>query len=169
MKCLIIMLTMSNLLAFTIEKSLVNEACKKYEFGDCNLIHAIVWTETHYRSLKVMDSNGEYSYGPMQVQCETAREVGLKFNCDQLHNNPLIGLRFGIEYIRKQMEKYDTFDDVVAAYNAGGSYRCNNNRFDDKGKVICYAGEYVNYNYVQKVVRKYNYLERLRNENSTHE
>lgn len=152
-----------NGLCKNIDEAIVDAACKKYKATNCTLIHAMVWTESNYRSVTVMDTNDKRSYGPMQVQCETARKVGLKFACDQMEKEPLIGLRFGIKYIERHLKKYSDIKDAIASYNAGKVYICRKIRFDDRGRVMCYAGEYVNYNYVNKVMRRYNHLNNINN------
>ncbi len=161
MKLALLLLAITfNVLA--VDKDLVDRACAAYEFDDCPLIHAIVWTESSYKSPKVMDTNNRYSYGPMQIQCETARDVGLKFGCDQLSDKPLIGIRFGIRYVQKHLDRYGNVEDAIAAYNAGRVYKCRSIR-TVKGRVACYTGEYVNYTYVNKVMRRYRYLTRPAN------
>jgi hypothetical protein len=141
-------------------KSIVDHACERYEFDNCKLVHAIVHRESSYASPKVMDTNDKYSYGPMQIQCPTARDMGLKFSCEQLHFNPLIGIRFGIKYLRHQLDRYNgDIEDAVSAYNAGTAFRCQTNRYNpENGRLICYAGERVNEYYTWMVMRHYNYL-----------
>jgi soluble lytic murein transglycosylase-like protein len=155
----LLFILMIPILCYGMDKTTVDRACKAYEMNNCDLVHALVWTESAYRSVKVLDTNDRYSYGPLQIQCATAKSVGLKYGCEQLVDNPMIGLRFGIAYIKEQLERYGNVQDAIAAYNAGSVYRCKTVRTVE-GRVACYTGEYVNYNYVNKVMRRYRYLTR---------
>lgn len=138
-----------------VDRALVDRACLRYDAIDCALVHAVVHGESSYRAIKVLDTNNKHSYGPMMVQCATAKEVGLKFNCNQLVTNPMIGLRFGILYLNKKLQNTDTIKDALAAYNAGDVYRCRKTRYSSEGKLVCYQNEHVNYDYVQKIYRIY--------------
>lgn len=137
---------------------IIEEACEKYDAYDCDLVKAVVWRESSYKlNLKHIDTDGEIVYGGMSIKCDTARMVGLKYSCDQLRN-PLIGLRFGILYLEKQLDRYGyDIPSAIAAYNAGKAYVCKNINYKH-GNVLCYPGEFVNQTYVWKVIRRYKWI-----------
>lgn len=164
--------------AEVIDHKEVTEICNQYEYRDCALVSAIVKTESSYR---VQAFNGEKdgSYGLMQVQCGTAKMVGLKFGCEQLFNKK-VNIRFGIKYLRYIEEKLKTKDNkrVLAAWNAGMKWTkengyenitCKNyNRFTWSGMppVECFPGEYINEEYVWKTLRRARYLRSKEDESS---
>ena len=131
----------------------VEKACKRYKATNCNLVKAIAWVENRYRNKHVMDKDS-LSYGPMQVKCAAARDVGLKYSCNQLRDKST-ALRFGIKYLEQRLLQYNNIEDAVVAYN---SYRPIVCKKYNPGK--CYPGEYINQSYLIKVMRYYNYLER---------
>jgi hypothetical protein len=151
----------------------VEKWCKHYEYKDCALVHALVKTESGYNPKSFMDEKSG-SYGLMQIQCTTAKDLRLKsplkFGCDQLFN-PQVNVRYGVMYLEMLEEKLTkpSIRDMIAAYNAGYNTkegasvprRCKNyNKFNYKGfpPQECYPGEYINEEYVWKVYRRYKYL-----------
>jgi len=61
---------------------------------------------------------GDYARGLMQVRETTARGLGLKETA-QLHD-PYVGLRYGVHYLARQLDRYGgKVAPAVAAYNAG--------------------------------------------------
>jgi len=157
---LLMVLVNSNDYSITPEQiAIVDDACSRYRALDCDLVHAVVYHESSYRFfLKREDVDSVLVRGGMQVKCETARQMGLKFNCDQMSESPLIGLRFGIRYLNYQLRRYEySVPDALAAYNAGSVIVCKNY---NPGK--CYPGEVVNMKYVLKNMRRYQWLRGLR-------
>lgn len=77
------------------------------------------------------------SLGIMQVMGGVARELGFKQNLLMLVD-PLIGAQMGAKKLKVLSQKYNTIDDVIAAYNAGSPRRLE-------------TGRYVNQDYVNKV------------------
>lgn len=147
-------------------KDLVDKACKRYKAHDCDLVHAIVFKESSYDTSlkKVLDSNMKYSYGLMQVQCPTARQMGLQHSCEQLGDNLMVGLRFGIAYLDYQLKRYDyNYMLAVAAYNSGSAIVCKEH---NPGQ--CYPGEVWNYDYWDAVRRRYKWLKSLKQEEQVH-
>ncbi len=156
--------------AETLDHNQVDKICKRYEYKDCFLVSAIVWTESSYR-VQSFNEEKNGSYGLMQVQCGTAKMVGLKFGCEQLFNKN-IGIRFGIKYLQLIEERLKTnkVENILAAWNAGMKWdkengyqnvTCKNyNRFTWSGlpPVECYPGEFINQEYVWKTLRRYKYL-----------
>lgn len=87
------------------------------------------------------------SFGLMQIMGANARTHG--------HIGPLtdliipeIGLSYGIEHLLKLIDRYDSIEDAISAYNQG-SPRKNS------------KGEYSNQGYVDKVLDRYNYLKEI--------
>lgn len=130
----------------------IEEACSRYKATNCNLVKAISWVESRYRNVHVID-NGSISYGPMQVKCDAARDVGLKYSCLQLKDK-FVALRFGIKYLEQRLERYENIKDAVVAYNSYKPIVCKKY---NPGK--CYPGEYINQKYLISVMRHYEYLE----------
>jgi hypothetical protein len=77
------------------------------------------------------------SWGLMQVMGATGRELSLVLPI-QTMCEPLIGLEYGIRYLRALKRSYNSRDDLIAAYNAGHA----------KKKA---DGSYINQKYVDKV------------------
>lgn len=143
-----------------VQESEIDKYCSYYKYEDCALVKAIIWHESMYKaSAKNEELTG--SYGLMQVQCSTARWMGLKFSCEQLYN-PQINIRFGIKYLKYLQNRSDitTKEQLVASYNAGSPIICNSINYDKNGKLLCYPGEYINHNYLygkRGVMRRYGY------------
>jgi soluble lytic murein transglycosylase-like protein len=76
------------------------------------------------------------SWGLMQVMGGTARELGLTGYLSQLCD-PETGVQYGCRYLRRLFERYQIWDDAIAAYNAGSPRRV--------------GPTYVNQGYVDKV------------------
>lgn len=130
-----------------------------YNFKDnCVIIASIVRAES---SFKVESYNPEKSgsYGLMQIQCSTAKHMGLKYSCEQLFD-PKINIRFGMKYLAwlRKNRKIKSVQDLIASWNAGAPYICKKININISSQVLCYPGEYINYNYVMKVFRRYRYL-----------
>ena len=84
----------------------------------------------------------KFSWGLMQIMGGTARSLG----CDEWLPNlcqPKLGIYWGCEYFQKRCMDYLDMPDQVAAYNAGSVRRKSN-------------GEYVNQEYVDKVMGLFN-------------
>ena len=152
-------------MAKLITKQQIDRYCKYYKYKDCRLIHSLIKVESSYAS-HGFNPEDTGSYGLMQIQCATAKGKGLKdplkYSCEQLFN-PQINLRFGIQYLNYLHDQnYTSVEDIVAAWNAGYVYICNRIHYDKKKKRIkCYPGEYINQDYVTKVMRHYKYLKRI--------
>lgn len=156
----------------------INNMCKLQGYHDCALVVAIARTESSFNANEI---NGEktVSYGLLQVQCGTAKMMGLKHDCTQLFD-PKLNIRFAIKYLRfiEKRLKTKSTRKVVAAWNAGMRYlgkgeydnlRCKNyNVFKWHGSppVECFPGEFINEEYVWKVTRRTRHFRRLLNEDS---
>lgn len=145
-----------------ISVEFIKKMCEKHNASNCTIIQAMSWVENRYRNVTVTD-NGSLSYGPLQIKCDTARMVGLKFDCEQLRD-PEVSIRFAIKYYELQLKRYNgNIEKAVAAYNAGSATICKNINRGDKG-IQCFPGEYYNQSYVLKVWRKYKFLKREESE-----
>jgi soluble lytic murein transglycosylase-like protein len=125
--------------------------CKKYNATDCNAVKAIAWVESNFRHLINKNDNGSPSFGMMQVKCIAAKDAGLKYSCKQL-NDKQVAIRFGIKYLEKKLSNHPTLEEAFASYNAGRVIRCKSY---NAGR--CYPREFVNHEYVYKVLRRYRY------------
>lgn len=149
--------------------------CDKYDYSDCNLVKTVIEKESNWKpkAFNTEGSQSNGSYGLMQIRCSTAKNLGLKYSCEQLFN-PQINVRFGIKYLKWLEEKLETdasIPSLFAGYNAGLEYdkkrkeykpkRCKNYnsfRFHNSPRTECFPGEYINEWYVWKAVRKYNFI-----------
>ncbi len=77
------------------------------------------------------------SFGLLQVMGTVARELGYEASLIQL-TDPYIGAKYGCIKLDKLMAKFESRDDVIAAYNAGSPIKKPD-------------GSYVNQEYVDKV------------------
>lgn len=110
----------------------INFYAEKYNL-DAPLIAAIMSKE----------SGGDYSargqigeYGLMQVRLTTAQWLGFTGDPDLLYN-PTENIRYGVEYLAYQMERYagtaDPVSYAIAAYNAGTAQK--NGKFSNQDYV----------------------------------
>lgn len=137
--------------------------CKKYKEtpelsafkDDCKLLASIARIESTY-NVERYNSELSGSYGLLQIQCTTAKMMGLKYHCDQLFN-PKVNVRFGMKYLiylrEKKYTKVKDIPSLIAAWNAGTVIIC---KHFNVGK--CYPAEFINQVYVTKVSRHYKYL-----------
>ena len=56
----------------------IDKYCKYYKYDDCMLVKSIIWHETNFKE-KAYNPELSGSYGLMQVQCDTAKMMGLKY------------------------------------------------------------------------------------------
>lgn len=136
---LLVLLSLS-CIAKTFNHDKIIKECKKQNiFKNCNLVSAIVKTESNY-IIKSINPEKTVSYGLMQVQCSTARMLGFKRDCRKLLN-PKLNLKYGLLYLAYQSKRYTYTADIIAAYNSGTVKK--------KGK------KYINQDYVNKVMNFY--------------
>lgn len=81
------------------------------------------------------------SWGLMQVMGAVAREQGFKGHLTELCK-PSKGLRVGCSKLKALLNKYESIEDAVSAYNQGSPRKDSN-------------GEYFNKSYVEKVMVKH--------------
>jgi hypothetical protein len=96
---------------------------KTYKYDRPSLLVAIAKKESGLNPLQFNEEKSG-SYGLMQIQCDTARQMGLKYSCDQLFD-PHINVRFGIKWLRFIEDRLaDTRPrNIIAAYNAGFEHK----------------------------------------------
>jgi hypothetical protein len=147
--------------------------CKQVKFNDCKLIKAIIKVESNFNN-KAITFDNRPNYGLMQIQCPTAKSVGFKGHCDELFNAET-NIKYGVKYIEWLRENLvvDSYPAILSAYNAGldrynklcDKNRCkyyprycysfNNNYVTKARKRECFPGEFINENYVTKVLSVY--------------
>ena len=89
---------------------------------DQRLVRAVIWVESRGTPQKVMDTNGRYSRGVMQIQEPAAFDVGFRGDPERLMG--VDGVWFGVAYLARQIARAD--GDVwqgVGLYNAGSFHR----------------------------------------------
>lgn len=157
-----------------LSKEEMVKICKHYKYHNCNLVAALVAKESSGR-IKIKNPENSGSYGLMQIQCDTAKARGLKYNCSQLFG-PKCNIRFGIKHLLYIEGKLGYFNvaDVVSIYNAGWNCKkwigkrcieytfsppiCKRKktfRYPGFPSVKCFKGEYTNEEYVREVMRQY--------------
>jgi len=159
-------LTSFSVFSGKITEGRIEKICKHYktkvEFRDfkysCNLILSLAFVESRYKPY-VFNPEKTGSYGLMQIQCDTAKMVGLKYNCDQLFDPP-VNIRFGMKYLLwlKKTRYTPTIRYLIASWNAGKAYICKNLNVNEKGEVLCYPNQFINEKYTRAVYDHYNYL-----------
>lgn len=78
------------------------------------------------------------SWGLMQLMGSVAREIGFDGHLTQLCD-PEVGVHFGVKKIMEIQKRYQSLDDIIAAYNAGTA--------------IKHGDQYMNQGYVDGVLR----------------
>jgi len=119
---LILVLSFSSLVYGKVSILDLKEYCNYYKYDNCTLVQAIVQKESGYNELSYHPEKTG-SYGLMQIQCELAKRLGLKYGCYQLFN-PKINIRFGILYLKSLEEKMIApidIKEVLSIYNGGQS------------------------------------------------
>lgn len=104
----------------------------------CALVMAIIERESSFRP-HAFNQEKSGSFGLMQIQCDTAKNLGTK-NCQNLFN-PYYNIKIGLKLLADLETRHDEIDDLIAAYNAG--------------RVIKKKNEYINQNYVNFVKSSY--------------
>ncbi len=137
---------------------------------------------------------GNHAFGACQVLLSTAEHLGFRDVSDRCRNytshqkaeystcglfGPVTNFHFAAKYLKWQMKRYGQHRpghpdktplmNVIAAYNSGTVRMCpaDGRSRNRAGKVLgtCRKGEYVNQEYVTKVLRE---LEELGNGNKIH-
>lgn len=80
----------------------------------------------------------EMSWGPMHVMGSTARDLGFEGMLTEL-TTPRLAIRYGIAHLKKQLERYGTETDAVAAYNAGSVRKTPGGHYENQEHVNRFA------------------------------
>lgn len=118
---------------------------------DPMLIHAVIEKETRHGALplKNREPNGNFSYGPMQVEDITATSV-LHVDPASLLD-PATGIYYGTQYLASLIQRFKgDATRAISAYNAGPG----------KAKVNPSTGQYPNQQYVIDVLGFWNSFKR---------
>ena len=154
----------------------IEQYCEYYRYDNCLLVKTLIQIESSFNERSYHPEKSG-SYGLMQIQCSLAKQLGLKYGCEQLFN-PQINVRFGILYLKsleKQMVHPIDIKELLSLYNGGISRiflkigkkrfiqakRCLKQqifKYEGFPQTICYPGEYINEFYVWKAYRLYRYL-----------
>lgn len=135
-----------------IERILKKEKVEEFVFtvGDIYrtscLVKRIIEVESNYseKAKRYEENVRDYSYGLMQVRCDTAKSMGFKGECSLLLD-PVINLKYGIRYFKRKLKRYEDLTKAIAAYNAGSPIVC-------KRGINCEIGKYINQLYVDKLL-----------------
>lgn len=115
--------------SLTIRQIMANETCRSCEERPYHqmvvnasnlhgvptgLIHAVIQKESAYNPAAISRKRAR---GLMQITADTAKFLGLG-NSQHLYD-PQTNINAGAAYLKYLMANHDTFDEVLAAYNAG--------------------------------------------------
>ena len=121
------------------------------DFHDPKLLVAIATIESDLQPSVVSSGKGDHHYGLMQIGFRTAKGVGFRGKAQELYNWKT-NMKYASKYLSVLLYEYNYHRaSAVAAYNAGKVYIC---------KSKCPKGEYVNQDYVDKVLKKYAELQK---------
>jgi hypothetical protein len=88
----------------------IDNAAREFDV-DPALIAAVIQTESAFQSRAI---SGKGAQGLMQIMPATGREMGLINPFDPAEN-----IRAGTRYLKAQLTNFATFEEALAAYNAG--------------------------------------------------
>lgn len=133
---------------------------------DPSLVASIVWQESHGRvyaaryepgyrwtynvqkfaNMNVISIDTEQylqsqSYGLMQIMGGTARYLGFSGPLPSLFK-PDNNLFWGIKYLKSLIDRYDTIEDAVSAYNQGSPRRSESGAYKNQHYVNAVMGFY---------------------------
>jgi soluble lytic murein transglycosylase len=120
------------------------------------LAMAIMKVETDFNN--VVSQEG--SIGLMQVRLSTAKWIGCQANTQKKLLDEQLNVKCACLYIEMLSQRYSKMQDVVAAYNAGSARYCRTGTLYPSGK-SCTVGKYINQDYVDKVMRRYDEFQKL--------
>jgi soluble lytic murein transglycosylase len=98
---------------------LIGEECDNYSL-DPFLILAMIYVESKFDPIAVSKKG---AIGLMQVMPQTgefiAEKLGIPFNGDKSLFDPVINVRLGIYYFSLLINRFDSIDQALIAYNVG--------------------------------------------------
>lgn len=102
----------------------------RYEVGFGYLVEVSKWAK-QLGITEITECIGQKtSWGLMQIMGATAREMGFSGYFPELCSEEY-GIRFGAKYLKRQLDRFKTVENAIAAYNAG-SPRINNGKFENQ-------------------------------------
>ena len=99
-------------------KQYVEKYAEKYGI-EKELLYAVIKVESKFNQNAISKSNAK---GLMQIMDSTAKEIAQKNNIELTNENildPEINIEIGTIYLSQLIEKYNSVDLAIAAYNAG--------------------------------------------------
>ena len=158
---IIVVMSINTLMIKILYKKEYSEYVSKYsqEYNvDENLIYALIKAESNFDVDAVSNKN---ALGLMQLMPSTAEEVANKNKIELTEDNilePEININIGTKYISTLLEKYESVEIALAAYNAGIG---NVDKWIENGIIKSDGSDIENIpfketnNYVRKIMRDY--------------
>ena len=125
---------------------------------DENLIYALIKVESNFEANATSVKGAQ---GLMQLMYSTAEDVAKKNKIELIEDNilePEINIQIGTKYISTLLEKYESIEVALAAYNAGSG---NVDKWISNGTIKADGSDIENIpfketnNYVRKILRDY--------------
>ncbi len=86
-----------------------------------NLLESVCYVETHHNvSAYKPNDGGSPSYGICMVKYQTARGLGYNGNAQGLMD-PKVNAYYAAKYLRYQIDRYDSIERGVIAFNRGNA------------------------------------------------
>lgn len=123
------------------------------------IIFSVIKVESHFRATAESSSG---AMGLMQMMPETfewltsERHLGESLQVSALYD-PEVNIRYGVYYLRYLKDKFDDWDTVFAAYNAGEGNVAGwltDERYSSDGKTLSHIPIEETENYVKKIRRE---------------
>lgn len=129
-------------------------ACEKYNLDE-SLVFSLINAESHFNSNK-MSQKG--AIGLMQIMPSTATFIAMELEYETFDANILfnaeINIEFGTFYINYLNTKFENYDVVICAYNAGETIVrewLNDERYSHDGKTLSDIPYVETKNYLEKI------------------
>jgi len=118
-------------------ENLIRNAAGRYGVPTA-VITAIIDQESSFNP-NARGSAGEY--GLMQLMCQTANFMGFSGDCELLRD-PATNIEYGTKYLQYQYNRYGSWVDAVAAYNAGSVFKNSSGQYTNS-KGVTNVEQYV--------------------------
>lgn len=141
----------------------VEKYSQEYEV-DTELVYAIIKAESNFNE-RAQSSKG--AKGLMQLMYSTAEEIAISLDINLTEDNildPEININLGTKYISMLIEKYNSIELALAAYNAGSGNVdswIEENILEEDGSNIENVPFKETNNYVRKILRDYDIYKTL--------
>ena len=135
----------------------VSKYAEEYDIDE-NLIYALIKAESNFNEKAVSHQNAK---GLMQLMQSTAQDLANRNQIKLTKDNilePDININLGTQYIALLLNKYDSIEVALAAYNAGSG---NVDRWIKNGTIKSDGSDIENFpyketnTYVRKIMRNY--------------